>query len=494
MTSSSNYFRFTISKSEMKNKEKTQEQSSRESVSMPRKNCVDTEKRQLKSEALFRTLFENANDGIMVAVGETGIAVYANKKATEITGYSSSELQKLTIKDLAHPHDYEKINKRYKAIIAGKFFSARYEPRLIRKDGRPVNLEVTSSKTVWHGETADLVIFRDIDHRKETEKKHKKIKDGLEDLVQKRTVELSQAVERLEEEISNHKETAMRLREAENKFRTLVEQPPNAIIYIASLDETSSTLYISPQIEPILGYTQEEFKADPDLWAKSIHPDDYDRVIAEVATCHETGEQFVSEYRMIRKDGSLIWFNDHARIVQLGDGDRSYLLGINTDITQQKQMENALRKREEELTQKSEHLEEVNVALRILLRQIEKEKEEIKENILVNLKQLVFPNIEKLKGSRLDNSQAAIVSILETDLKDITSPLVTRLSSVYLKFTTTEIKVANLIKDGRNTKEIAELLNLSPNTVMFHRYNLRRKLGLKGHNINLRSYLRSFKD
>jgi PAS domain S-box-containing protein len=357
-----------------------------------------------------------------------------------------------------------------------------------------VNLEVTSSKTVWHGETADLVIFRDIDHRKETEKKHKKIKDGLEDLVQKRTVELSQAVERLEEEISNHKETAMRLREAENKFRTLVEQPPNAIIYIASLDETSSTLYISPQIEPILGYTQEEFKADPDLWAKSIHPDDYDRVIAEVATCHETGEQFVSEYRMIRKDGSLIWFNDHARIVQLGDGDRSYLLGINTDITQQKQMENALRKREEELTQKSEHLEEVNVALRILLRQIEKEKEEIKENILVNLKQLVFPNIEKLKGSRLDNSQAAIVSILETDLKDITSPLVTRLSSVYLKFTTTEIKVANLIKDGRNTKEIAELLNLSPNTVMFHRYNLRRKLGLKGHNINLRSYLRSFKD
>jgi DNA-binding CsgD family transcriptional regulator len=87
-----------------------------------------------------------------------------------------------------------------------------------------------------------------------------------------------------------------------------------------------------------------------------------------------------------------------------------------------------------------------------------------------------------------------LVDILESNLKDIVSPFATKLSSRYLNLTPTEIKVASMIKDGKTTKEMADLLHLSANTIRTHRFNIRSKLGLKKRKINLRSYLRSFQN
>jgi DNA-binding CsgD family transcriptional regulator len=150
-----------------------------------------------------------------------------------------------------------------------------------------------------------------------------------------------------------------------------------------------------------------------------------------------------------------------------------------------------LRKRELELVAKSQELEELNAALKVLLKRRDEDRADLQDSVVVNIKELVLPYIEKLKSDHLSLQQATLVSIIESNIKEIVSPFAAKLSSKFLNLTPTELQVASLVKDGRSSNEIADLMNLSPNTILFHRYNLRRKLGLKQRKVNLRSYLRS---
>jgi DNA-binding CsgD family transcriptional regulator len=154
--------------------------------------------------------------------------------------------------------------------------------------------------------------------------------------------------------------------------------------------------------------------------------------------------------------------------------------------------EKSLLRSQEELEAQSRHLEEVNTALKVLLKQRDQDKHELGENVLSNVKELVNPYLERLKKSRLSTDQATLVSILEANLNNIVSPFISKLSSKYFKLTPMEIRVANLIKAGRTSSEIAEMLFLSKNTVLFHRYNIRTKLGIKNTKTNLASHLLSF--
>ena len=292
-------------------------------------------------------------------------------------------------------------------------------------------------------------------------------------------------------EVARHK-TVKPLRSSDLSFRTFIEHLPNTVVYMASLDERSTTRYVSPQVEQLLGYTQEEYEAEPDIWAKRIHPDDFERVMAEVVRCRENGEEFVSEYRMIRKDGRVIWFHDEASVVRNSNGDPLYLIRVNTDITDRKRAEEALRKREAELQVQSRCLEEANTTLKVLLDWREKDRTQLEKNIQSNVKEVVIPYLEELKNSRLDSHQQMLVDILASNIKEMTTSFVKRLSSNFLNLTPSEIRIAGLIRDGRTTKEIAALLNLSENTILFHRYNIRSKLGLKNKKVNLNSHLRSF--
>jgi len=147
------------------------------------------------------------------------------------------------------------------------------------------------------------------------------------------------------------------------------------------------------------------------------------------------------------------------------------------------------RRAEETLEIKSQNLEEFNTALKVLLKQREKDKAELEEWILANVKNLVIPHIEKLKKLSLKAKAAAHVSILESNLRDITSSFSQRLSSKYLNLTSKEIQIANLVKEGKTSKDIGELLNVSERTVDFHRKNIRNKLGLQNKRANLRSCL-----
>jgi DNA-binding CsgD family transcriptional regulator len=162
------------------------------------------------------------------------------------------------------------------------------------------------------------------------------------------------------------------------------------------------------------------------------------------------------------------------------------------EIEERKRAEGSLRKREVELKAQSHHLAEVNTALKVLLKQREDDKKELGENVLSNVKELISPYLERLKKSRLNTNQKTLINILDSNLSNMISPFISKLSSKYFNLTPGEVRVANLVKEGKTNKEIAELLCISKNTVLFHRYNIRQKLGLKNKKINLRSHLLSY--
>lgn len=154
--------------------------------------------------------------------------------------------------------------------------------------------------------------------------------------------ELAATNEFLREEVAERKRIEVELKKSEAGYRTLVEQIP-AITYTAALDENSTTTYISPQVEAILGYSQDRYKADPAIWHKKLHPEDREHVLDEVAKSHATGQPFVSEYRMLSHDGRPVWFRDEAVIVRDDSGQPIFLQGVMFNISARKESDEALQ-------------------------------------------------------------------------------------------------------------------------------------------------------
>ena len=137
-------------------------------------------------------------------------------------------------------------------------------------------------------------------------------------------------------------------------------------------------------------------------------------------------------------------------------------------------------------------MEETNIALRVLLAQREKDKQELEENVLINVRKSLLPHLQKVKDARSSATRGIYLDILESGMKQIASPFYGNMTLRQFNLTPKELEIANLVKEGKSTKDIAELLALSPRTIDLHRLNIRRKLGLKSKNINLRSTLAAF--
>jgi diguanylate cyclase (GGDEF)-like protein/PAS domain S-box-containing protein len=136
-------------------------------------------------------------------------------------------------------------------------------------------------------------------------------------------------------------EIERRLGEPEARYRALVEHIP-AVTYIDAVDEVSSAVYMSPQVERMLGYAPEEWLVDPLFFLKILHPGDRERVLAENERTNRSGEPFDMEYRLIARDGRTVWVRDEAVLVK--DGDRPlYWQGVMTDVTERKALEDRLR-------------------------------------------------------------------------------------------------------------------------------------------------------
>jgi diguanylate cyclase (GGDEF)-like protein/PAS domain S-box-containing protein len=132
-----------------------------------------------------------------------------------------------------------------------------------------------------------------------------------------------------------------RLRAAEAKYRTLVEQLP-LVTYIDALTASATSLYASPQVESLLGYSVDEWLDDPEFFPKLLHPDDRGRILALVDHCNETADLFRAEYRLIARDGRTVWVQDESLVVVDEEGRPLFTQGYLLDITARKESEQRL--------------------------------------------------------------------------------------------------------------------------------------------------------
>ncbi len=222
---------------------------------------------------------------------------------------------------------------------------------------------------------------------------------------------------------------------------------------------------------------------------KGIDSDDAGKVAEGIrAVIRGELEEFLYDYPCHSDDGPH-WY--YMRVIRMTGAGPIRVVASHEEITALKLTEDALRKSQEELIDQKQSLEETNIAMKVLLRQREEDKLELEKKVLSNVKDLVLPYVEKLKNSRMNAKDRTLVDIIDTHLQDIISPLLQRFTNARILLTPQEMQVAALVKDGKTSKEIADVLNISETTVNFHRKNLRVKFGLRNKRTNLRSYLMS---
>jgi PAS domain S-box-containing protein len=195
------------------------------------------------------------------------------------------------------------------------------------------------------------------------------------------------------------------------------------------------------------------------------------------------------EWMACNLHGEEFWIQ--ASLTAIPIGGRWAIHMHLSGIEERKRAEKALMELEEELKNKSAELEEVNIALKVLLRHHDDEKKTFQDVIVSNINSLITPYLERLKVSHLTDYQKNYLSVIDSALNEIASPFIRNIGEKHEKFTRVELQVANLIKSGKSTKEIADLLNVSAGTVETHRNSIRKKLGLRHKKVNLQNYFLS---
>lgn len=199
------------------------------------------------------------------------------------------------------------------------------------------------------------------------------------------------------------------------------------------------------------------------------------------------------EKRFVRKDGKVIWVNVTASPLWNAGEKQVRNISVIQDITERKRAEetlnNTLDQLEFRVQERTLELKEINTALKVLLKKGGMDKKKWEESIQSNINELVLPFLHKLKRHMNDKESISYLNILETNLSHIASPFVHQLSAAYKNLTPKEIQIAELVKQGKSSKDIAELFSLSVGTVVTHRNNIRKKMRLTSKNANLRSHL-----
>jgi DNA-binding CsgD family transcriptional regulator len=178
---------------------------------------------------------------------------------------------------------------------------------------------------------------------------------------------------------------------------------------------------------------------------------------------------------------------EFSRIVE---DDLALLIEVDRRKQAQAQLRQELSNRETTIKKRTRDLEDANTALRVLLERLEASKSEAEDRILKQIKGLILPHISKLRHLHFDKeTSSSYLEIVESNLRNITSTLSSRMTETLAILTPTEGEILQMIIQGRSTKEIAATLSRGTSTVEFHRNNIRRKLGLRNKKQNLQQYL-----
>ena len=281
-----------------------------------------------------------------------------------------------------------------------------------------------------------------------------------------------------------HKLAEQALREAEERHRNLIEFLPDAVL----VSDGDRVVFANPAAARLVGADHTE-----DLVGRSLlplyHPD-YRSVINE-RTDQALRQQLPGppEHRkMVRLDGTFV--DVETAVTPIMFDGKLCVLRVNRDIAARIQAEQALLQKDREVSLQLKKIEKLNTALTTLLEHREQESKQRLQSVRATLEKLVLPYLENLKATRLDEDQHILIEVLESNLTNVASSFAGQLDSWKTKLTPTEIQVADLLRLGKRTKEIAALLKVSTSAIAFHRNNIRAKLGLTRTPKNLVSYLR----
>ena len=415
---------------------------------------------QRLNETKYKDLVENTSDWIW-EVDHEGKYTYSSPQVEKMLGYTRKEIIGNAPFDFMPPYEAKRVSKIFHQYVSAKKPFNNLENINRHKRGYLVVLE-TSGVPIFTTD-GNFLGYRGIDRN-----------------------------------ITKRKETEKKLIESELKYRALVNNIPG-MVYTGFPDWSAEFL---SGCRAVTGYSSSELNVKENGWLSLIHPDDVEEVFEQGSELAKQPKEITQQYRILAKSGDVRWVEDRKQSLFSPKGEFIGISGIVFDITDRKMSETKLqeyssklkemvKKRTLELEIKSMKLSEINTALKIILKSREKDRNVMEEQIILNLKNLVYPYIKQLKNALLNETDKNLIHILESNLKDILSTFSLALSSEGYGLTSKEMLIAGLIRDGKRTKEIAEINNISQKTVELHRNNIRGKLGIKGKKVNLQTYLRS---
>lgn len=280
-----------------------------------------------------------------------------------------------------------------------------------------------------------------------------------------------------------------RLSHSEARYRLLFESANDAIFLLEdgkAVDcNPKATELLKCRRADIIGYTPLDFS--PEFQPTGLRSADEIEKIRERVT---RLLPVVFEWRFCKKNGEQ--FEAEVSLTQFMVSEVRYGIAIVRDSTEKKQLIDTLRSSEKELDEKTRYLEKVNQALKASLDHREIEIRSVEENLLAKIKQFIFPYLGELGRCEIDADAKAYLKIVETNLSDLISKHSRTIFSKYADFTPTEVRIADCIREGRDTKAIARLMGMAPSSVQWHRKNIRTKLGLVNKKSNLYSHLNSY--
>lgn len=317
----------------------------------------------------------------------------------------------------------------------------------------------------------------------------------LERALERQSRELEELRGRLSQMESDRAGMERALEDSDKRLQGILENSFD-VIYRFNLAEDRFD-YVSPSARDLIGFDPDEARQLGFSGVLSlVHPDDRDWMKEHFARLAVSEDKSSSrELRIRHREWGYRWVSDTRTLVLDEDGQPAAIVGTVRDISREKQAEEELQRIRDRLEtmvrERTANLEEANTALKVLLRQREEDLKEIEEKIQLNVRNVVIPFVQRLRKTEIGSEQRALLDRLEVSLNDVTSPFIRSLSTKYLDLTHAEVEVANLVREGKSTKEIAELLGMSPRTIETHRYSIRKKLGLKRKSQNLVLHLRS---
>ena len=396
-----------------------------------------------ESEEKFRTIVETA-PGLLQITDMEGNNIYVSPNCEKITGYTQEELieePRFWVHEDDMPREMEMYNRAYKKMEA----DSNFEYKAVKKNGE-----------LWYASSSWVVL---------------KDKDGINKGVVLQTTD-----------ITNRKRAEIALNESRKLFSTLAGVSPVGIFHT---DTEGVCRYVNNVFCKIAGISAKE--AELKGWSWTLHPEDREKVTRKWDKAAGSGSMFKSEFRFQNRDGRATWVFGQAVAEKDTNNETIGYIGTITDINDLKRTENELKKSRLTLIKQKASLENKNVALREIIGQVEIEKNKIKDNIIININEVVIPILEKMK---INNDTDSYIDILEHYLGKLASSFGRNIIKRGNKLTPREMEISMLIESGLTNKEISKLLNISCQTVENHRKNIRNKLKITNKNINLATFLR----